>query len=566
MTDLGQLGFVVPPALVLLAAAAIVPLVPRRVGSVLMVLAPLAALLAVVSLAGGVTVPASYFGFDLVLVRADSLTLPFGVIFAGMAAVAGLYGMKTMTVPERSAALAYAGGALGVVYAGDLLTLFIFWEVKAVASAFLIWARRTPTSGAAGLRYLIVHLAGGTTLLAGIIWRLADTGSLAFTAFELSGPTALILAGILLAAAVPPLHAWLADAYPEASVAGTVFLSAFTTKAAVYTLARGFPGVDLLVWLGVAMALYGVVYAVLENDIRRLLGYHIVSQVGYMVAAVGIGTAAALNGAVAHAFAHILYKGLLLMGAGAVLYATGRSKLTELGGLWRAMPFVVVLYMIGAFSISGVPLFSGFVSKELAVDAAYVDGRVAVFYLLKLASVGTFLHTGLKLPYFTWAGPDRDLRAGPVPPTMIAAMAIAAVANITIGLAPGLLYALLPFPVEFAPYAAGRVVLLLQLLTFTALGFWLLLSKLGGEATVTLDTDWIYRKLPRTLAGLPSRRRAPAGREVAEPVPAGARATVAGLVRYRPWAYTPRSLSSTGLLGVVVLLVFVVLLAVSLQP
>jgi multicomponent Na+:H+ antiporter subunit D len=276
-----------------------------------------------------------------------------------------------------------------------------------------------------------------------------------------------------------------------------VFLSAFTTKAAVYVLARGFGGYEVLVWVGVVMALYGVVYAVVENDIRRLLGYHIISQVGYMVAGVGVGTADAINGATAHAFAHILYKGLLLMGAGAVLQATARSKLTELGGLARSMPIVLILYLVGAFSISSVPLFSGFVSKELVVEAAALDGRGAVVQLLKLASVGTFLHTGLKLPYFTWYGPRRDLTPAPIPWTMYVAMGLTAAINVAIGVQPSLLYDVLPFPVDYEPYTAAKVVETIQLLTFTGFGFWLLLEKVGGEPTVTLDTDWLYRGLPR---------------------------------------------------------------------
>ena len=280
-----------------------------------------------------------------------------------------------------------------------------------------------------------------------------------------------------------------------------MFLSAFTTKTAVYVLARGFAGWEALIPLGVIMALYGVVYAVLENDIRRLLAYHIISQVGYMVAAVGIGTEMAINGAVSHAFAHVIYKGLLFMGAGAAIHATGRRTLTALGGIADRMRTVVALYMVGAFAISAFPLFSGFVTKSLVVHAAEAEHLSWVVALLYLASVGTFLHTGLKLPYFTWFGPRRDdIRVGPTPRGMLAAMALAAALCIGIGVYPDALYRLLPFPVHYEPYTAGHVVRTLQLLGFTAVGFWLLRGKLGGEATITLDTDWFYRK-----AGRPAR-------------------------------------------------------------
>jgi len=349
------------------------------------------------------------------------------------------------------------------------------------------------------MRYIMVHMFGGAVLLAGILWRLGETGSILFNPLEGGIASYLILFGFSLNAAIPPLHAWLSDAYPEGTVTGSVFLSAFTTKVAVYALARGFAGFEPLIWAGTIMAVYGVVFAVLENDIRRLLAYHIISQVGYMVAAVGIGTEMAINGATAHAFAHILYKALLFMGAGTVLYTTGRSKLTELGGLARAMPIILVLYMVGAFSISGFPLFSGFVSKSMVVYAAELNGMGAVVLLLNLASIGTFLHTGLKLPYFTWFGPNRSLKPAAAPRGMYLGMALTAGLCLAIGIYPSLLYNLLPFTVNYQPYTANHVVQTMQLLMLTGLGFWLLINKLGGEATITLDTDWFYRR-PSRLA------------------------------------------------------------------
>ncbi len=291
-----------------------------------------------------------------------------------------------------------------------------------------------------------------------------------------------------------PLGAWLPDAYPEATVTGAVFLTAFTTKSAVYALVRGFAGTELLVWWGAAMAVYGVVYAVLENDARRLLAYHIISQVGYMVCGVGLGTELALNGTTAHAFSHILYKALLFMGAGAVLEVTGRRNLSEMGGLYKTMPVTLSLYMIGAFAISAVPLFSGFVSKSMVVSAAGESHRAAIFLTLTLASAGTFLHTGLKLPYYMFFGRDRGLAAHEPPSNMLVAMGLAAAACIIIGVFPALLYAQLPYDVEYAPYTVRHVLATLGLLSFTALGFFALLAHLDPEPTISLDTDWFYRR------------------------------------------------------------------------
>ncbi|HIM56699.1 MAG TPA: Na(+)/H(+) antiporter subunit D, partial [Candidatus Latescibacteria bacterium] len=366
--------------------------------------------------------------------------------------------------------------------------------------------RRDPAAVAAGFRYLLVHVFGGLVLLAGIALHYTATESFAFEslgAFPSGGgwsailPWSLILAAFLLNAAVPPLGAWLPDAYPEATVTGAVFMTAFTTKSAVYVLIRGFAvpgGTELIVWLGAAMAIYGVVYAVLENDARRLLAYHIISQVGYMVCAVGIGSDLAVNGASAHAFAHILYKALLFMGAGAVLQVTGLRKLNEMGGLYKTMPITLGLYMIGAFAISAVPLFSGFVSKSMIVAAAGEDKRQWIFLMLTLASAGTFLHTGLKLPYYMFFGKDSGARGHEPPRNMLVAMGLAAAACVLIGVFPGLLYDQLPRTVDYHPYSVGHVTASLGMLGFTALGFFLLLKQLDPEPKISLDTDWFYRK------------------------------------------------------------------------
>jgi multicomponent Na+:H+ antiporter subunit D len=438
-----------------------------------------------------------FIGQDLTFGRVDRLSLVFAYVFALMALVGMVYALHVKDDAQHVSALTYAGSALGITFAGDFLTLFLFWELAAVSAVFLVWLRRERTAVAAGFRYLLVHLFGGLCLLGGIVLYWSQSGSLAFDNMSAHAGTvafALILAAFLLNAAVPPLGAWLPDAYPEATVTGAVFLTAFTTKSAVYALVRGFAGTELLVWWGAAMAVYGVVYAVLENDARRLLAYHIISQVGYMVCGVGLGTELALNGTTAHAFSHILYKALLFMGAGAVIEVTGRRNLSEMGGLYKTMPVTLSLYMIGAFAISAVPLFSGFVSKSMVVSAAGESHRAAIFLTLTLASAGTFLHTGLKLPYYMFFGRDRGLAAHEPPSNMLVAMGLAAAACIIIGVFPALLYAQLPYDVEYAPYTMRHVLATLGLLSFTALGFFALLAHLDPEPTISLDTDWFYRR------------------------------------------------------------------------
>ncbi len=499
----------VHPGLIFFAGAMVLPWVWRwtrpegwvRGGAV--VLVPVLAGLAVWGMGPGVYGRVEFAGMELVGGRVDGLSRLFCVIFVVMGLVGTVYGLHGKRWGSHAAAFLYVGGSLGAVLAGDLFTVFVFSEVMAFSSVFLIWFQGESRSLAAGFRYLLMHIVGGVSLLGGVVIRMVETGSLAFEPMGLEGVgSVFILLGFLVNAAAPPLHTWVADAYPEATVAGAVFLSAFTTKTAVYLLIRGFAGTEVLVGLGAVMAVYGVVYATMENDMRRLLSYHIISQVGYMVCGVGIGTPLGINGAAAHALANILYKGALFMGAGAVIQMTGRRKLTELGGLYKTMPWTLVLYMIAGLSISGFPLFIGFVSKGMVVASAAESHRAGVWGVLMLASSGTFLSTTLKLPYAAFFGRDAGLRASDPPWNMRVAMGVMAFLCILIGVVPGLLYGLLPYPVAYAPYTGAHVMEAVQILLFTALGFGLFIKKMAPEAKIHLDLDWFYRKGGRAFQWL----------------------------------------------------------------
>jgi multicomponent Na+:H+ antiporter subunit D len=375
----------------------------------------------------------------------------------------------------------------------------------------------------------------------------------------------LILAGFLVNAGAPPLSAWLPDAYPEASPSGTVFLSAFTTKTAVYVLIRGFPGTELLIWVGLFMVFYGIVYAILENDMRRILAYSIVNQVGFMVAGIGIGTAMALNGAAAHAFAHIIYKALLLMSAGSVLYATGRRKCTDLGGLFRTMPVTMLCGVVGALSISAFPLTSGFVSKSMISEGAAELHLGLVWFLLAAATAGVFLHAGIKFPWFVFFQKDSGLRPPDPPWNMRAAMILFAALCIGIGVLPQPLYALLPQPVRFAPYTGDHVVLQLQLLSFSGLAFFLLLKQLRRTMTITLDVDWLYRRLGRIAIGHADALWAGSASAVQRRAVAAALRFIAGIHRHhgprgvlaRTWPTGSMALWATLLLGAYLVIYYI---------
>ena len=433
-------------------------------------------------------------GFRLTWFHADRLSLLFALVFTIVALLGFLYGSHRMRAGETAAALVYAGSAIATVLAGDWITFFVFWEAMAFSSLALIWQAGTGGARRAGMRYLLVHAVGGALLFAGIALHLGGGGDMSLGPLASSAPPFwLILGAVAINAAIPPLHAWLTDAYPEASTSGSVFLSAFTTKTAVYALLRLFPGTELLVVLGAVMALYGVVFAVIENDIRRLLGYHIVSQVGYMVAAVGIGTPLALNGAASHAFSHILYKALLFMGAGAAIEATGLRRLSDLGGISRRMRFAVAMYVVGALSISGAPLFNGFISKSMIVTAAGEEHLLWTELLLTIAAVGTFLSVGLKLPWFAFFGERRGVAVRALPTNLLAAMGIAGGLCLLYGVYPHLLYSRLPYAATYVPYTLDHVVSTAQLLVATGFVFFLVRRRLTPSPGIALDTDWFYR-------------------------------------------------------------------------
>lgn len=511
-------NFWLHPSLILIFGGLLLPLVPRGLKKGYLLLIPVLVFARTLTLNAGSFGHVHFMDWVLVFGRVDRLSLVFGYIMALMCILGTLYGMHVKEDRQHIAAWFYVAGSIGAIYAGDFITLFLFWELMAFSSVFLVWFRGRRESLGAGYRYLLVHVAGGLALLAGMVWHCRTQGSWEFVQLNVQQPTPaiyLIMVGFILNAAVPPLHAWLPDAYGEATFNGSVFMCAFTTKTAVYALCRGFAGMEILVPLGVIMALYGVVYAVLENDCRRLLAYHIISQVGYMVAGVGLGTEMAINGACAHAFAHILYKGLLFMGCGAVLHMTGESKFTQLGGLWKKMPWTFVFTLIGGLSISAFPLFSGFVSKSMIVSAGFEEHKLWVGFLLLLASAGTFLHTGLKVPYFIWFGKNQPRaevwqRASEPPINMNVAMAITSFLCIFIGCYPVWLYRMLPYPEEamkYLPqvYSGYHISETLQILLFTGLGFFLLLKKLTPEAKISLDLDWPYRMGGRAFQWLARR-------------------------------------------------------------
>lgn len=487
----------VPPAAIFIFGALFIPLLKGKIKSVYLVLLPVAAFLDVIFLPLGRHGIVDFLDYTLVFSRVDNLSLVFGHIFVIITFIGIIYALHVRDDQQHVSAFCYAGGALGVTFAGDLFSLYVFWEVMAIASTCLILARKTEDSRSAGFRYFMWHFFGGICLLAGIILYVIKHGSAEFAFIGLTDAASLmIFIGFCLNAAVFPFHAWLPDAYPRATITGAVFMSALTTKSAVYVLARTFPGTEILTWAGAFMTCFPIFYAVIVNDMRRVLAYSLINQVGFMVCGIGIGTPLAINGVVAHAFCHIIYKALLFMSAGAVLHSTGKIRGTDLGGLYKTMPYTAACCMIGAASISAFPLFSGFISKSMTVTAVAEAHMTVVWLMLLFASAGVFHHAGIKVPYFIFFGHDSGIRAKEPPFNMRLAMGIAAFICIFLGIFPAPLYEILPHPVNFEPFTAFHVAGMLQLLMFGALAFTLLI--LSGyypaeQRAVNLDTDWFLR-------------------------------------------------------------------------
>ena len=489
----------IPPALIFILGAMLIPFLRGKVKQIYMLMIPVVAFLDILYLTPGTSWVYNFLGYDLIFCKVDKLSLVVGYIFIIIGFLAILYCLHVKQDGQHIAAFLYVGSSLGVVFAGDYFSLFAFWEIMAVASVFLIWFQKDKDSLNAGFRYILMHIFGGCCLLAGIIIYTVSKGSIAIALLEPSAAYWFILIGFGLNTAFIPLHTWLPDAYPEGTITGSVFLSVFTTKTGVYVLARCFSGVELVAYMGGIMAVYGVIFALLQNDARRLLAYHIVSQVGYMVAGVGVGTAQAVNGGIAHVFNHILYKALLFMCMGSVMYMTGKRKLTDMGGLAKFMPITCITFVIAALSISGAPGFNGFVSKGMII-ASTVEAHMPVLELmLILASVGTFL-SFVKLGYFAFFAENPEIKSKEAPFNMQLAMGLTAFLCVFIGLYPKILFDILPYSVvHYHPFTPSHIFGVIQLFMLAGVAFILAKAMVVPHRATILDFDYFYRMGGRGL-------------------------------------------------------------------
>ena len=487
-----------PPGFIMIIGALLIPFLPHIIRQIYMMILVLISAYSL-TLGFGIHSTINVMGFDFILFQSDSLTLPFAIIFHIAAALNVIYGAHEKQWKQHVSIMSYSGAAIAAVHAGDLFTLFVWWEATAFTSVFLILAGNTYRSYRSAFRYILIQVTSGMFLLAGAIILLINDGSALLTKFDINSLYGqLIFIAFGIKAAFPLLNGWLQDSYPEASEIGTVALSTFTTKLAIFCFAKCFAGTELLIVIGAIMTFYPIFFAVIENDLRRVLTYSLNNQLGFMIVAIGIGTELAINGAVAHAFAHILYKGLLFMGMGAVLFRVGTCKASELGGLFKYMPMTAVCTIIGAISISAFPLFSGFVAKSLIMSALGKEGLVLVYFMLLFASAGVLHHSGIKIPFFAFFAHESGIKTKEAPLNMIIAMVIASALCILIGIFPSTFYQILPYEINYQPYDFSHVVGQLQLLTFAAFAFiclWHFKIYPPELNSTVLNSDWVYRKM-----------------------------------------------------------------------
>lgn len=483
---------VIHPAVIFFVGAALVPYFKGKARSIFVVGVALTAFIYMLFLEPQKGWEFSFLEFNVVLFNADRLSLFMGYIFVLIGLLIILYSVHVKENEHHIFSFLYIGSSLGVVFAGDFFTFFIFWEMMAVTATVLICLKRDIRSLGAGFRYLMMHLIGGGILLIGILLHFSTTGSMEIGGLA-GAPFALILVGIGFKAAFIPLHTWLPDAYPKAPFTVSVFLSVFTTKAAVYALARSFPGIEIVAYMGGVMALYGVTLALLQSNARKLLSYLIISSVGFMVAGVGMGTQLGIDGGLSHVWNGILYKSLMFMCIGAVIYRTGKDDLTELGGLARKMPVTTIACIIAALSISGAPLFNGFVSKAMIYKAA--DYHDVLYWMLKLASVGTFL-SFCKFTYFGFLR-KKEIEAREAPLTMTIPMIIVAFLCVLGGLYPNLLGNILPYQSELHVYTLGKLRDTILLLGAASAIFFFGRQLFIPHRREILDFDYIYIRAAR---------------------------------------------------------------------
>ena len=389
--------------------------------------------------------------------------------------------------------LIYLGSSIAIIFCGDLISLFIFWEIAAISSTAIIMSN--DKHGGPSLRYAYLHILSGVLLLCGIIIQASNAGTMEFTAMglgsyvQLNPAQALILTAILINCAAPPFSAWIADSYPVASIYTIGFLSSFTTKFSLFALLNLFPGFQPLLYVGGAMVVYGIIMSLNSNNIQKILCYNIVNQLGMLIAV--ISKKEALAGIAISACCGIIYQSLFFMATGSVIRLTGKDRLISHAGA-TSLNIAKICMIIAGISMAALPFTIGFIGKAIMVDNIYENN---ILYMLLLTSnVGATLCSGIRLPYFLFSQADHSAKTKEkLPPNMQLTMLLGASLCMLIGLYPEVLYGLIPHKMHYKIYSADRIITQLQLILSTAAAFLIFQNILKPKDQYLPDFDWIYR-------------------------------------------------------------------------
>ena len=378
-----------------------------------------------------------FLDFELILLEVTPITRFIAIIFIFFNIASIIYGINLFTRKDYWLSYFYIGSSLTIILVGDFFSFYICWELMTISSYFLIFNNSQPLTRQTSYYYFVMHLVGAISLLWGILLHYSAVGSMALTTVQVGLPFFILAVGIKLA--FIGLHTWLPKNYANTPFYISVILSAYTTKVGVYACYKLLPTVDYLAYAGVISAVLGVIFALAQTKIRNILSYHIISQIGYMIVALEVSTSTSVSliGGFFHLGNHILYKGLLFMTAGVVIYATDKEDLINLGGLYKELPYTTIYIIIAAASISGIPLFNGYVSKLLIKKG--VSDPILIWGMY-LAGIGTSL-SFLKIIYFGFfRTPKQKVNIKQQPSSgMIISMGLLAAACVIIGLRPQVL-------------------------------------------------------------------------------------------------------------------------------
>ncbi|MCD6415062.1 MAG: NADH:ubiquinone oxidoreductase [Candidatus Diapherotrites archaeon] len=405
-----------------------------------------------------------------IILEADGMSVLMAIIVAIMSLVVIIYSRKFI---RKKLTLFYplflimVSGTYGMMLTGDLFNLFVFIEIVSISGAGLITAldrKRAPDSA---FKFLVMSTIGALIILTGIglLYGQYDSLNIAFLAKSIHWTFldkvafALMLAGLAMKAGSVPMHMWVPDAYGDSPAPVSAFF-VVGSQASLYALFRicfSLFGLSLnyvtagwiLIILGVLSMFVGVTMALPQKDIKRLMAFHAVSQTGYMLLGVGVGLTVlgtpafaafgfkAMEGGIFHVINHALYKGLLFLTAGAIFYATGTRKLNDIRGLAHYMPWTTVFFMVGAFSIAGLPPFNGFASKILIYESVYAFNPVlsAIAMLVSILTLASFI----KVFYSAFLGPKPSKKPKRIPHSMLLAMLLLTLLILFFGLFPELI-------------------------------------------------------------------------------------------------------------------------------